>query len=210
MVSTKTKILIKLSLDTLYFIFALTVCFTDVFKFMKNYYIGMINLTTQTTTYSITVEATGTFQEFKDHWCNKKYLPDKICDNIDDFKTGGILFVVFSALAHLFWLYSVASLILKSCMQNFTLALIHDVENFIYPAIYALSVVLYIFVSKIYSVSPPKYYDDDYEVKTQEAEVFMYIALCFGVLSGLLFLFCRTEINENCKVGGSKNAYLMG
>ncbi|CAG9313723.1 unnamed protein product [Blepharisma stoltei] len=206
MVPAQIKILIKLLLDLTFFFLVFSIYLINSFRFMKTNHIGMTELSVKSRIDG--VYEIGAFKAFENHWCPNLGSIDAICDNINDWKKAGVLFIVFTSFAHVFMVFGMVNLILKSCFCCFKLRIMKDLENYIYPLLYSLSLILYVTVSKVFTLEKPMYYSDAYNVKAESGLVLMFVALSFSLVSGGYYFYFRREINGYCEVAG-KESFLM-
>ncbi|CAG9321102.1 unnamed protein product [Blepharisma stoltei] len=201
MVSARSTIFYKIGIDILYFCVVLSVYFVEIFKFMDKYYIGLLGIRYDYTNsqYGLEAQLVASYEQFSDHFCDPgiyaQYLSKKLCDNKDNLEIAGILFVVFSSLAHAFMAYGILNMIGKACGCRMWGLLKYDFPHYVYPGVYIVAVVLYLSVSQFYNMSPPSNYDSDYDLKIYFGVILMFFAVFLSVSSGIYFMFLKKKMN---------------
>ena len=187
----RVRIYIKISLDILFFLLVLSVYFVDIFQYMDDYYIGT-TIIQQKTDYSVNGKSTpltetiiASYQQFDDHFCNSKATVSvkQVCDKRSDFEISGILFLVFSCISHLFLFYGLLGLFGMTCGCNCCGFLKMMFVHYLYPIVYALSLILYITVGGVFSLDVPSGSSDDNEMKVQAGILLMFAAQLVALVS---------------------------
>ncbi|CAG9334826.1 unnamed protein product [Blepharisma stoltei] len=193
----RLKILIKGFLDLLYFALVFVVYLTSIFSYMKDYYVGTTEITYKYVdpTLDLDAKVIATYNQFDDNFCDlKTTVLKEVCDHREDWETAGIVFIVFSSVAHAVMAYGMLNLMGMLCGCTLWGFAKYEIEHYIYPWIYATAILLWIVISKVFDTSPPSGFGDSYDVSVQVGLVFMFSAFLVSVVGSVYFFWNRKDM----------------
>ncbi|CAG9325250.1 unnamed protein product [Blepharisma stoltei] len=197
MSGTENKILIKIGLDLVYIGIVLITFFVNEFSYMESLEIGLIKLSVNYSGDWFSVLKSEPFSYFKGQFCDiSDENSQKICDCLSAWEASGILYLIFTSISFVFCAYGLLRLSLKYLGRDFSLYVKHDIEQYIYPALYIIALILYTSISQVFTLDPPKGLSHDYGVKAEPGIILMLVALFIALVGIVYFLSVRKEINE--------------
>lgn len=199
----RVRIFVKIVLDLLFFLIVLSIYFIDVFQYMDDYHIGTTVILKETPYNTLSGKSTplteiiiASYSDFDDHFCDNPVPKAKpVCDKRKDFETSGILFLVFSCISHALLLYGVLALLGMACGCSCCGFLKMTFVHYLYPATYAIGLVLFIFISEVFSLDPPTGSDVD-KMNVQAGLVLMFAAQIVACTSLIYFFFTKTTMKS--------------
>lgn len=190
----RVKILIKALIDLLYFALVFAVYLTSVFSYMTKFYIGTTDIIYKTTKYNLDSIVIASYSQFEDHFCGMDAEDiSEVCDHREDFENAGIVFIVFSSLAHLGMAYGMLNLMGMLCGCTLWGIAKYEITHYIYPPVYGVSVFLWIIISKIFSLDPPTKNSAD-DMTVEVGLVLMFAAFLVGTTSTIYFFWNRKDM----------------
>ncbi|CAG9332168.1 unnamed protein product [Blepharisma stoltei] len=198
LIPNRKRITIKLVLDCLYIGCAISLYFIDIFQYMDHYYIGLTYITYEYSYNGLDAFVTASFNDFDDHFCDtSSSAVSEICDNKEDWQTAGIIFIIVSSIAHLIMVYGMLNLFGKACKCTLWGSLKINVQHYIYSAVYCASVITYVLIAGIFTLTPPKGYNSNYDIKVQPGIILMFFSAFFAIISVLYYLLYKNSMNSD-------------
>lgn len=173
-------IFIKLALDIAFLFGALVICLSPVFVYMEDV---KVNLTYITYNMSF-VTISGSSDEI----CDTVSI-SSICDNLERFIIGGIIFLIFLILSCICLLLSLTSILTVGLRLDIKYLQLRCYHIF-YPILYFIGFIVYILETNIYSL-PDYGLGEDYQMKGKVGLYFMYVLVCLSCLS--LVSYCTAK-----------------
>lgn len=205
----RLRIFIKVTLDTVFIILYVSIFFVEIFRYMNDYYITPLSIIKETDYKIFTdnnVEDTpltqmiiASFSDFDDKFCGSNTTSDiePVCDKHKDFETAGILYLTFSSTAISLVIYGIFSLFGMACGCSCFGLLKLTFVHYLYPVINAIGLVLYITVSKAFSLDvPSEYSDDKYKMKIETGMILMFAAQFLSIISCVYFFCYRSQLRS--------------
>ena len=197
----RAKILVKLSLDVLFLLIVLSVYFIDVFRYMDDYYIGTVAIL-QETPYSPSQDKStplvevivASYSDFDSHFCSSP--TPQVCNKRKDFEVSGILYLIFTCITHCLLIYGILGLMGMACGCSCCGFLKMTFVHYLYPVTYAISLVLYITVSGVFTLDIPANFSDNYKMKPEAGLLLMFGAQLIALISLVYFFFTRNQMNS--------------
>lgn len=163
---------------------------------MNNYYIGT-TIIQQETNYPNTPliqKIVIPYSDFDKYFCDPvQPNAQEVCNNRARFETAGILFLIFSCLAHAFLVYGVLGLLGMACGCSCCGFLKKTAVNYIYPGVYALALLLYVTVSEVFSLSNPTENSNN-DMKVQAGIILMFAAQAVAIASLIFYIFTKNQL----------------
>jgi hypothetical protein len=205
MINGRYIALIKVFLDVSFIVIVVAVYFVDIFNYMDKYNIGVYRVVKKENylTSNLIKQTEILYLDFDKIFCAGTLARDveEICGHKASFENAGILYITFSVLSHFIVIYSILGMLGIFCKCSSLGVVSLEVVHYIYPALYASSLIMYVATSKIFSLTVPTGYSaSNYNVTAKPGIVLMIIALIFAISSGLLFLFTKKQLKSCIKV----------
>ena len=189
MANARAMVFLKLVLDLFAAILTLVIYFVYVFEYMKDFRIFPTQLEIYTSSGDMDTSIVGPFGTICDKYCtDSTWACHEVCKRDNDFKTAGILFITFSSISLLFTVYSACNLIGMACGCTCFGLFRFKWFHFGIPLSNALALVLYVCVSRVFSLSSGVY-GNSYEMKAGPGLVLMFIVLALDLSSAAFFLY---------------------
>jgi hypothetical protein len=190
----RVKIFVKLLFDLLFLSAVLSTYFLEIFEYKSDYNIGAVNIFKESTYKINNTESTpltevviATYKQFEDHFCDDAKDDTKdVCDRRKDFETAGILLMIFSSLSQFLCLYAILGMMGMGCGCSCCGFLRFTFVNYVYPFIYAIGIVCFVFVSQMFMID---------DVKLGIGIFFVFSAQGLAVLSAMYFCVYRKTMN---------------
>lgn len=190
----RVKIFIKLFIDILFFSAVLSTYFLEIFQYKSDFNIAAVQIFKETTYKINDTESTplteviiATYKQFDDHFCDDADGDtEDVCDKRKDFETAGILLMVFSSISQFFTLYSALGLLGMGCGCSCFGFLRFTFVNYVYPFIYSIGLICFIFVSQMFTLG---------DTKLSIGIFFMFAAQFLALVGALYFCIHRKTMN---------------
>ena len=205
MAKARCLALLKLFLDLTYICTVFAVYLTETFTYMDKFSIGVYNVVKKEKYLDSDLykEIDVNFRDFQDYLCDGSAdkLTKTVCNNREHFEDGGILYITFTVLSHFLAVYSVAGMLGISCKCASLKVATIQVVHFLYPALHASALIMYLTVSRIFDLTtPPGYSSSKYGSKVSTGFVLMIVAQVLSLLSLLTFCLSRRALVLSTKV----------
>lgn len=199
MVSPRAIALTKMLIDLTFIVCVFAVYFTDTFRYMDKYYIGVYKIVVKEKylTSDLYKEISVLYSEF-DFLCSGELSVEvnEICKHREAFENAGILYFTFSALGNILVIYSILGMFGIFCKCASLGVVEVAVVHYIYPGLYISSVIMYLSTSNIFVLTSP---DSTYKVDMQAGMILMWIALCLSLCSMFFFIFSQKYLKSDLK-----------
>lgn len=189
MANARAMIAVKFVLDGLTMVLIFVTYFVYFFEYMKDYRIYSRDLEVHTSSDGLDYYVIGSPNSFCDHLCDNSDAPcGRVCTHDNDFKSAGIFYIAFSAASLVVMSYCIAHLLGLACGCSFFGLLKFKWMHFVFPLLYAIALILYISISRVFSLSKG-IYPSSYSVKAGPGIVFIFIIQALMLISSGYFFY---------------------
>ena len=199
----RVKILIKVLLDFLFIAILITIFFQDIFQYMDNYYIRTATIMKEAPytpspgkSTTLTEIIIATYSDFENNFCKiPEDLAKYVCSKRADFETSGILYIVFCSVTLTLTAYGLLGLFAMACGCSCCGLFRYSFTHYLYPFVYAISLVLFTTISGLFSLSNPTH-DSSNDMKPQISLILMFVAQLIAIASAIFFFFYKSEMTS--------------
>ena len=190
-------IAIKFCLDLVSMVFIFVTYFVYFFEYMKDFRIYARDLELHTSNGGLDYYMVGSFNRVCDHLSgNNDPVVERVCRYDDDFKTAGIIYMVFAAVSLVIMAYCLANLLGLACGCTFFGLFKFKWMHFVFPLFYAIALILYVSISRVFTLTKGVY-SSSYSVKAGPGIVLIFIVQALMLISsGYFFYALRNGIED--------------
>ena len=178
---------------------------------MNNYHIGVYRIIKKENYLdsNMIAETEILYQQFDNIFCTGSLTADvkEICGQRQHFENAGILFFTFSTLGNILVIYSILGMLGIMCKCSSLGVVTVEVIHYIYPGLYATSLILYVSVSRISVLSTPTGYSSSvYGPGLDVGMGLMIVAMGLSIASASFFFFTKKFLKTIIKIQPEKKA----
>ncbi|OMJ90954.1 hypothetical protein SteCoe_6622 [Stentor coeruleus] len=207
MAGAKTLSFAQICLDLSCLLIIIFSYFNKVFTYMNDYTVRILKITYEFTDPQTKLDAFVTcyYDDFNNYFCDKQPNIEgmtEICDNLDNFKSAGIVYIVISSFAMITIIMSIIHIVARLFEAEKSILLFHY-YHLIYPCILGIATACYLGITEIFTLSPPKDKDND-QVSPQIGIAAIFLAQVLSLISMGFYYLTRKKVLKAIKVSDAK------
>lgn len=207
MAGAKTLSFAQICIDLSCLLIILFSYFNKVFTYMDDYTVRILKITYEFDDSETKLDAFVTcyYSDFDTYFCDKQpnlVGINEICDNLDNFKSAGIVYIVISSFAMIAIIMSIIHIVARLFETEKPILLFHY-YHLIYPCILGVATACYLGITEIFTLSPPGDKDGD-QVSPEIGIAAIFLAQTLSLISMGFYYFTRKKVLKAIKVSYGK------
>lgn len=178
-------------LDSAYFFIVVASYISDIFQYMGRFYMSVFKLAFEFREGEAQARVEAYYLQFHKEFCLDRTTMefDEICRKYQDFYDASISYLsitLFCMILVVYGIFNFMSISLQwKCKCFFSMSCCH----YLYPILHTASVLIYISLTELYYLTPPKGYSSDFKPSSRGGFFLMLFGELVSIISLFLYLF---------------------
>lgn len=179
------------ALDICYVLLLIASYLTEVFQYMNKFYFSVFKIVFVYQENNLTAKVPGFYKEFYDFFCNTRSNLEfeEVCKRYDQFHNAAAVYLSITLVCVFLVFFGFCNFMGESLEWNRTWFRKLWICHYIYPISHTLSVLLYLWISECYSLTPPQGFSNSFTVRAQAGLFLMFFSEVVSISSLFLYLF---------------------